>query len=232
MNDKIIIFTDGSSRGNPGPGGFGAIVIYDGEIKEIGGREEHTTNNRMELLGVITALSSVSDDYEIIVNTDSSYVVNGITKWVYGWMKNGWRNSMKEDVVNRDLWEKLIEVSEGKKIKWNVVSGHSGIPGNERCDQIATSYADNKKSDLYNGKIFNYSIDITDLKGDGTKKKKKTNSKVPGYSYLSLVNGVFKKHKDWSSCEREVKGIKGKVKFKKAISADDERNIMKEWGVS
>lgn len=231
MEKKIVIFSDGSSRGNPGPGGFGAIIIEDGEVKEIGGREDHTTNNRMELLAVITALSSVSSNDEIVVNTDSAYVVNGITKWVFGWQKNNWKTAQDDDVLNKDLWQKFIEVVKGKKIKWNVVSGHSGIPGNERCDEIATFFADGKKPDLYNGKIFNYSVDITDLMGDGTKKKKKTNSKVPGYSYLSLVNGVFKKHKDWASCEKEVKGIKGKVKFKKAESEIHEEEIMKEWEI-
>jgi len=229
---EAIIFSDGSSRGNPGRGGFGAIVIENGIVREIGGRENHTTNNRMELLGVITALSFISSGNEITVNTDSAYVVNGITKWIYGWQKNGWKNSEKEDVANKDLWQNFIEVIKGKKIKWNVVSGHSGIPGNERCDEIATSFADDKDIKLFNGKLSDYKIDITNLKGDGIKKKKKTNSKMSAYSYLSLVEGKLQKHKTWAECEKRVKGVKGNVKFKKAISEENEREIMKEWNVS
>ena len=228
---KTIIFSDGSSRGNPGRGGFGAIVIENDMVREIGGREVHTTNNRMELLGAITALSFISSGNEITVNTDSAYVVNGITKWIYGWQKNGWKNSEKEDVANKDLWQKFIEVIKGKKIKWNVVSGHSGIPGNERCDEIATSLADNKDINLFNGKLSDYKIDITNLKGDETKKKKKTNSKVSAYSYLSLIERKLQKHKTWSECEKRVKGVKGNVKFKKALSEENEKEIMKEWGI-
>ncbi len=229
MNNKTIIFSDGSSRGNPGPGGWGSIVLSNGKVKELGGREDNTTNNRMELMASISALSVLNTDEGVILNTDSSYVINGITKWVYGWQKNGWKNAMKEDVVNRDLWEKLIEVSRNKDIKWNYVGGHIGVPGNERCDEIATMFADNKKIDLFTGDVSEYKIDLLDLEGDKEKKKTKSKKNFPAYSYISLVNGVFKKHKTWTECEKEVKGIKGKVKFKKTESEEDEREIMKEW---
>ena len=232
MNNKTIIFTDGSSRGNPGPGGWGAIVaLSNGKIKELGGGEKHTTNNRMELMGAIFALSIADIDEEIILNTDSTYVINGITKWVYGWQKNGWKNSMKEDVVNRDLWEKLIEISRSKKVKWNYVGGHVGIPGNERCDERATMFADGKKVELFNGKKTDYQIDLSNMEGDGEKKKTKKKSGAMAYSYLSLVEGKLQKHKTWPECEKRVKGVKGKVKFKKAVSEDDEKEIIKEWGV-
>lgn len=232
MNNKIIIFTDGSSRGNPGPGGWGAIVaLPDGKIKELGGGEKHTTNNRMELMGAISSLSMIKDGSEVILNTDSSYVINGITKWVYGWQKNGWKNSMKEDVINRDLWEKLIEASKDKKVKWNYVGGHVGIPGNERCDEIATMFADNKKVDLFHGKKTDYKIDLSNIEGSGEKKKTKKKSSAAAYSYLSLVEGKLQKHKTWIECEKRVKGVKGNVKFKKAVSEEDEKEIMKGWGL-
>jgi ribonuclease HI len=231
MENKTIIFSDGSSRGNPGPGGWGSIVFSNGKVKELGGREDNTTNNRMELTASISALSNINTKQNIVLNTDSSYVINGITKWVYGWQKNGWKNVMKEEVSNRDLWEKLIEVSGGKDIEWNYVGGHVGISGNERCDEIATSFADNKKVELFNGDISEYKIDLLDLEGSKEKKKTKSKKNFPAYSYISLVNGVFKKHKTWAECEKEVKGIKGKVKFKKTESEEDEKNIMKEWGV-
>jgi len=227
--NKTIIFSDGSSRGNPGPGGWGAIVLNGEKVIELGGREAHTTNNRMELLGAINALSSIKNKTEIILNTDSSYVINGITKWVYGWQKNNWKTSEKEPVVNKDLWEELIKVSSGKKIKWNQIGGHIGVPGNERCDEIATSFADDVVVKLFNGKASGYEYDLSDTKGSGIKKKVKKQNKMPAYSYLSLVHGVLKIDKTWTECEKRVKGVKGDVKFKKAVSAQDGKLIIKEW---
>ena len=230
--NKIIIFCDGSSRGNPGPGGWGAIVSDGKKVTELGGRENHTTNNRMELLGAINALSSLKKTKnEIILNTDSSYVINGITKWVYGWQKNGWINSTKDDVSNRDLWEELIKASSGKKIKWNYVGGHIGVSCNERCDDIATSFADDKKIKLFKGKFSDYEFDLDDTKGCRVKISKKSKNKGPAYSYLSLVHGVLHIDKTWPECEKRVKGIKGDVKFKKATSPLEEKEILKEWGV-
>ena len=232
MSEKTIIFCDGSSRGNPGPSGWGAIVALGEKVLELGGGEKHTTNNRMELLGAINALQCVGKKSdEIILNTDSSYVINGITKWVYGWQKNGWKTSTKEDVINKDLWELLIKISKGKKIQWNHVAGHAGVEGNERCDVIATSFADGEKIELFKGKISDYEHDLFKTKGNGVKVSKKSKNKLPAYSYLSLVHGVFHIDKTWAECEKRVKGIKGNVKFKKATSAEDEKEIMKEWGM-
>lgn len=234
MKNTIIIFSDGSSRGNPGPGGWGTIVADCEKVVELGGGERHTTNNRMELLGVINGLASLgspASKSDIVVNTDSSYVINGITKWVYGWQKNGWKSSTKGDVVNRDLWEQLIEVSRGKKIKWNYVGGHIGVPGNERCDVIATAFADNIGIELYKGKLSDYEHDLTDIKGCEVKTKKKSSNKGKAYSYLSLVNGVLNIDKTWAECEKRVKGVKGNVKFKKATSPEDGKEIIKEWGI-
>jgi ribonuclease HI len=242
--NQITIFSDGSSRGNPGPGGWGVIIALGSKVTELGGRENHTTNNRMEILGAIKALEFVGDTKkEIKINTDSSYVINGITKWVYGWQRNGWKNSDKEEVANRDLWEKLISVSYGnpsqiknqfdgaRKIKWNYVGGHSGVPGNERCDEIATTFADNKPTKLFSGKISDYKVNLKDLKGSGIKKKVPKGNKEPAYSYLSLVDGKLEKHKTWAECEKRVKGVKGGVKYKKALNAEDEIKIIKEWGL-
>ncbi len=229
---RVIIFTDGSSRGNPGAGGWGAVISNGDKVIEIGGREKHTTNNRMELLGPINALSvlgSPVSNLEIIVNTDSSYVINGMKKWIYGWQKNDWKNSEKKEVANRDLWEQLIKVSNGKDIKWNYVGGHIGVEGNERCDVIATSNADNEKIDLYNGKASHYKYNLLDTKGSSVKIKSKSKNKEKAYSYLSLVNGVFNIDETWLECEKRVKGVKGNVKFKKSFSLEDEKKIIKEW---
>jgi ribonuclease HI len=147
----ITIFTDGSARGNPGPGGWGAIVADEKKVKELGGGEAHTTNNRMELMAVIVALESLLKDSTVEVNSDSTYVVKGMKEWRYGWEQNGWKNASKKPVENQDLWKLLIQASEGKHVSWNVIAGHAGIAGNERCDVIATSYADGEKISLYNG---------------------------------------------------------------------------------
>jgi len=250
-DNNIIIFSDGSARGNPGQGGWGAIVCADEKVIELGGREVYTTNNRMELTAAINALAYIDKDpsqiksqfdgERIILNTDSAYVVNGITKWIYGWQKNNWKTSEKEPVVNKDLWEELIKVvginpsqiksqfDGARKIKWNQIGGHIGVPGNERCDEIATSFADNVAVKLFNGKASAYKYDLSDTKGSGVKKKSKTQNKLPAYSYLSLVHGILKIDKTWAECEKRVKGVKGDVRFKKAVSEEDEKQIIKNW---
>jgi len=233
-NDKFIIFTDGSSRGNPGPGGFGAVVICDENVKELGGGEKETTNNRMEIMAVIEALKFVKNSgSEIEVFTDSSYLINGITKWVYGWQKNGWKTKTKEEVLNRDLWEKLFSLVSNFKIEWKHVGGHIGIVGNERCDEIATAFADGEQPNLYDGPISKYKIDILNFEKDSglvvEKKEKKNRSNKPAYSYVSLIDGVVETYKSWAECEKRVKGAKG-AKYKKVFSEIEEKELILEWG--
>ena len=118
MRNKIIIFTDGASKGNPGPGGFGAVIVLpEDEVIELGGSEKHTTNNRMELAGAIMAFEEIlKREEDILVYTDSKYLIGGMTEWIFNWQKNGWRSAAKKAVANQDLWEKLAELSKGKKI--------------------------------------------------------------------------------------------------------------------
>ena len=147
---KLIIYTDGSSRGNPGPGGWAAIIITDKEVIELGGYEDHTTNNRMELMGAIKGLQEVGPHMHVEtveVFTDSEYVKKGMTTWISGWIAKGWKTSTKKPVLNQDLWEKLY--AEEKRLKdagvvitWTYVKAHVGIALNERADVIATSCAD------------------------------------------------------------------------------------------
>ncbi len=146
----ITIYTDGSSRGNPGPGGWGAVILTDGRVTELGGREDHTTNNRMELVAAIKALELVKSD-PVTLYTDSEYVMKGITFWIKGWQAKGWKTAAKKPVLNQDLWQELLRVSEGKQIEWKYVAGHSGEILNERCDEIATSFADRTPVELYDG---------------------------------------------------------------------------------
>ncbi len=153
---KTIIFTDGSSRGNPGPGGWGAILIQGKNVKEMGGSELLTTNNRMELGACINSLNSLEKGEEATLYSDSEYVIKGITLWVHDWKKRNWKNSQKKPVLNRDLWERLLEATLDKKIDWKYVKGHSENVGNDRCDQIATTLADGKDPYLYEGSLEKY----------------------------------------------------------------------------
>ena len=151
MKMKTIIFTDGSSRGNPGPGGWGAVIVSDETVIELGGREGMTTNNRMELTAVIEGVQITSHADSIILYSDSQYVIKGITEWIHGWIKKGWRNSQKKAVLNRDLWEELLKACQDKEIVWEYVKGHDDNAGNIRCDEIATRFADGEKMTLYKG---------------------------------------------------------------------------------
>jgi ribonuclease HI len=234
MNDKVTIFCDGASKGNPGPGGYAAIVISNGNVTEIGGAEVNTTNNRMELSAAISGLKFLDTNLEVDVYTDSRYLINGITKWLFNWQKNNWQTKAKEEVLNRDLWQDLAFLIKDKNIKWHYVGGHIGIAGNERCDEIASALASGEEVDLFAGTVKDYKIDILNLSHDHVKKvqkkSKSSSAGVKAYSYVSLVNGVVHKDKTWADCEKRVKGTKG-AKYKKSISVADEAEILKGWGV-
>jgi ribonuclease HI len=133
----VEIFTDGACSGNPGEGGYGAILKYGREIKEISGYERKTTNNRMEMMAVIKALELLKRPCKIKIFTDSNYVVKGMTEWVTGWIERNWLNSQKKPVSNKDLWERLLKLSRLHQIEWKWIRGHHGHPENERCDQLA-----------------------------------------------------------------------------------------------
>lgn len=137
MDETVEIWTDGASKGNPGPGGWGAILNYGQARKEIFGGELHTTNNRMELKAAINALKQLNRSCKINIHTDSQYVKNGITQWIYGWKKNGWKTSDKKPVKNAELWKELDELIQKHEITWDWVKGHSGIAENERADELA-----------------------------------------------------------------------------------------------
>ncbi len=135
---KIVeIYTDGACSGNPGPGGYGSLLRYGDVTKEISGCESNTTNNRMEMMAVIEALRQLKRPCRITLYTDSTYVMRGMTEWVSGWIRRNWVNSQKKPVVNRDLWEKMLDLSKPHQIEWKWVRGHMGHPENERCDLLA-----------------------------------------------------------------------------------------------
>ena len=139
--DEIVIYTDGGCSGNPGPGGWGIVVIADGVAKQLSGGEAQTTNNRMELTAAITALQVIHNtpgfaQRPVKINIDSQYVKNGITTWIKGWKAKGWKTADKKPVKNQDLWTQLDTLNEGLKVNWNWVKGHAGIEYNEICDQL------------------------------------------------------------------------------------------------
>ncbi|WP_271077078.1 ribonuclease HI [Aurantiacibacter sp. MUD61] len=138
----VEIFTDGACKGNPGPGGWGALLRMGRHEKELVGSEAETTNNRMEMTAAIKALGALIEPCEVTLYTDSKYLIDGITKWVHGWKKRGWINASKKPVKNADLWHDLIEVASTHKITWQWVKGHNGHPENERVDQLASDAAD------------------------------------------------------------------------------------------
>ena len=139
---QVIIYTDGACRGNPGPGGWGALVRFDSLEKEIFGGQDNTTNNQMELFAAIEGLSVLTEPCNVELFTDSKYVMDGITQWIQNWKKNNWRTAAKKDVKNKELWQKLDELINQHQVQWHWVKGHSGDAGNEAADLLANKGID------------------------------------------------------------------------------------------
>ena len=135
--ETVEIYTDGACSGNPGPGGWGALMIWNGHEKEISGGEAATTNNRMELMAAIMGLEALKRGTRVRIHTDSTYVKDGITKWIHNWKKNGWRNAAKQPVKNAELWKRLEAALESHEVSWHWVKGHSDHPENDRADALA-----------------------------------------------------------------------------------------------
>ena len=140
----VVLYTDGACRGNPGPGGWGVLMQYGQKRKELYGGEDQTTNNRMELMAAIAGLESLKRTCQVDIYTDSQYVRKGITEWIHGWKKNGWKTSAKKDVKNRDLWQRLDDSIARHRVNWHWVKGHAGHPGNERADALANLGIDDR----------------------------------------------------------------------------------------
>jgi ribonuclease HI len=237
----IVVFTDGAAKGNPGPGGWGVVIVTpDDRVRELGGGSPHTTNNRMELTGPIEALRHLQTTSGLIaLYTDSTYVIRGIREWIWAWRRRGWKTAEGNDVLNRELWERLshlVEQRGNKEIEWHYVRGHSGIAGNERVDEIANSFALGADAGLYEGPLREYPWNVLELPEDTRLPQRSTSSsrggatKAAAYSYLSMVDGVLMRHATWSECEGRVKGRSG-ARFKRAKNAEDEAAILREWGL-
>ncbi len=247
---QVLIFSDGACSGNPGPGGWGSIVsLPDGTVHELGGGNPATTNNRMEMVAAFRALDllKLTERHEIIIYTDSVYLINGITKWVNGWKYRGWKSSTGTDIANRDLWEelsRLVKDLEPSRISWKWVRGHDGNPGNERCDEIAVSFSKKKPEKLYVGPIDGYFVDLTELpveqplperkssdtKGSAPKGTYKSSSSGGTAYYISYLNGVVQHHATWPECQKVVTGKP--AKFKKVKSKQEEDETLRGWGLT
>ncbi len=236
-----IVFTDGAAKGNPGPGGWGVVIVTpDRQVTELGGGSPHTTNNKMELSGAIAALEHLAGQPgPVVIYTDSTYVIQGVTQWVWGWRKRDWKTSQGTDVLNRDLWERLSSLTAARArgdMDWRWVRGHVGTPGNERVDEIAVAFSLQEPADLYQGALDGYPLSVLELPEDTTLPKRSAatgssaRGKTAAHSYVSVVDGVPMRHLTWGECEARVKGRSG-ARFKKAVSQADESRILSEWGI-
>lgn len=238
MENTILIYSDGACSGNPGPGGWAAVLIFpEGRVLEIGGGERPTTNNRMEMKGAIAALAAVQDRPEPVkLYTDSGLLVNGIKGWIHGWKKKGWLTAAGQPVVNRDLWELLDSLALARKgrLSWGHVKGHAGHEINERCDVIAVAFSKGQRPKLYEGPAVGCGYSLLEPGPEhlhtpgGPKKPSKAKPPKHGY-YLSLVNGEVHRDDAWPACQARVSGVSG-AKFKKVAGAADEAAALALWG--
>lgn len=239
MEKTIFIYCDGACSGNPGPGGWGTVVIFpENRVSEFGGGERSTTNNRMEMLGAIAALSAVRDRPEPVkLYTDSSLLINGITGWIHGWKRKGWKTAEGKPVVNRDLWERLDRLAQARKrrLAWGHVKGHAGHEINERCDEIAVAFSRGRKPGLYEGPAIGCGYSLLEPAAEILHAPRSISTfsklKAKGGFYLSLVAGRVERHATWPQCQERVHGVSG-ARFKKVASAEEEQAVLKLWGAA
>lgn len=252
----IVIFADGACSGNPGPGGWASVIaLPDGRVAEIGDSDSRTTNNRMELTAAIKGLKAVVRvEGPVHFYTDSVYVIRGITAWIHGWRRNGWKTATGDEVINSDLWQELFELAlrRGENrasgapasrtrdpqggILWHYVRGHAGIPGNERCDRLAVAFSKGENPALFRGAFEDYKIPL--LRGipeDTSVPERKSENGVPGRPkfrafYLSLIHERLERHATWDDCKRRVEGQAG-ARYKKISSPEEEAETLRKWGL-
>lgn len=235
QENSHIIYSDGACSGNPGKGGWAYIHLSkDQWVTEGSGYDSATTNNRMEMTAALEGIRRVPTGDSVIVLTDSVYLIRGITQWIFGWQKRGWKNAEGADILNRDIWEELFKICRGKKIDWRHIPGHAGFPGNERVDELAVAQSTRRPMSGYSGPLSGYPVGILPLpekrplpemkKVNGTPKDKSATF------YLSFVNGVLENHSSWAQCQARVKGV-SQARFKKVTSETEAKEVVKSWGL-
>lgn len=202
MSNIYEIITDGACRGNPGPGGWAAIIIHDDQVRELGGAEANTTNNRMELRAAVEGLRQTPPDAMVRLTTDSTYLLNGATEWLQLWRKRDWRTIDDRPVEHRDLWEELATL-DGGRVEWQLVRGHSGDRWNERANAIAQGFAGSRANGAPRSNV----------------------------RYLSLVAGELQSHATWEECRARVHGVSG-ARYKKCSSIAEELATITGWGLT
>ncbi len=234
---QIVAFTDGACKGNPGPGGWGIVLLLtDGEVRELGGFDKHTTNNKMELTAVIQALAKTEDQKEhLLILSDSKYVIDGLNNWLPKWQRNQWITSQGSPVANRDLWEELSQLVNKRKLHGGGVSlkyvpAHSGIDGNERADQIASGMGKGETLNFYIGRRDTYPHDLSIIEAVAAAAKNKNKPKVAlsTHWYVSYVDDVFRIHTTWPDCEALVKS-KAFAKYRKVETKEQEETLRRKW---
>ena len=217
----VRVITDGACEGNPGPGGWAAIIVWeDGRLEELGGAEALTTNNRMELQAAIQGLRRLPPETPVEMVTDSTYLLKGITEWIHTWKRNGWRTSQKQPVENRDLWEELDRLA-GRRATWQWTRGHAGHSLNERADRIAQSYAHRRSPGAQ---------PAAERPAAPAAPRQAPLFAASSNTYLSLVGGVVQRHATWGDCEARVKGVSN-ARYKKCRSRQEELAALASWGL-
>ena len=240
----VYLFTDGACLQNPGPGGWGFVFLNPQEnVLERGGFSASTTNNKMEiqavLEGILLLIEKLGGDGELRIYTDSKYLVQAITQWIFSWERNAWRTSEGKEVLNQELWQDLSLnlkiLKRTRSVSFHHVPSHVGLVLNERADKIASICAEKQKTYTYEGAFKDYPHkealnnleqkieEARKIKGSLSKRKSKQ-----AYSYVSLVAGEIQTHKTWKECEKRVMGAKG-ARFKKSLSKEDEVAIIQSW---
>ncbi len=235
LHEGIVAFTDGASRGNPGPGGWGfALIDTDNQVVyETAGFDTKTTNNAMELTAVVEALRHAhkKNISHMTLYTDSAYVAQGMTMWIFGWIKKGWKTQTGESIQNLELWKKCFALMQDVLCDVKRVSGHSGVSMNERVDELATMAADSKKKFSKDYSFSEYVTMIDTFMDMPTNirpaKPSSATEKKVAYSYISLVDGKIMTHKTWDETKARVHGKA--AKYKKVFSADEERAVIDEF---
>jgi ribonuclease HI len=224
---ELIVYTDGGCIGNPGPGGWAAVLVRGGQVEELGGAVPETTNNRMEMRAAIEGLRHRRGGERARVVTDSRYLHEGITRWIHGWKRRGWKKADGNPVLNRDLWQELDALVGGAPapVTWEHVRGHRGHPFNERCDVIANGFARGTPPELRRG-------DGAWITGSAAPAARSIGL-PPGVRlpfYLSCQGGELRLHADWADCEAWVKRARG-VRYRKVRSAAELGSTLAAWGI-